>query len=417
MSKQVAVIGAGITGITTAYSLAKAGYAVTVYDKHPYAAMQTSYANGGQLSVSNSEVWTTLPTLWKGMKWMLKKDAPLLFNPTPSWRKAKWVGGFLMETIAGNYEKNTLETIRLGLRARELYYEIADAEGFNFDLEKRGILHFYRDEKYLKAAEASCALFRSAGVDRHMVTASEVATIEPALANTHGIIGGTYTPEDASGDIHKFCVELAKVLETKYGVVFQYDSEVTKIESFPNRVDLKWERKVSPKDWKPAFGMHSASKVVICAGVDSPDLAKLAGETINIYPVKGYSITVGLQGKGIQAAPWASLLDEQTKIVASRLGDDRFRVAGTAELADYNYDIRADRVKPLVDWVRRNFPDVSVEDVKPWAGLRPMTPSMLPIVRASKKQNVFLNTGHGHLGWTLSPATAEAITYEILRSA
>lgn len=407
--KSIAVIGAGITGITTAYFLAKRGHAVTVYEKHPYAAMQTSYANGGQLSVSNAEVWTTWPTLWKGFKWMFKQDAPLLFNPKPSWPKAKWIGGFLLNTIRNSYLENTHKTIDIGLQARELYYQIADEEKIKFGLLKQGILHFYRDDKYLEAARGSCALFQSHGVDRHMVTKEEVIELEPSLAPMKNrIVGGTFTPGDASGDIHVFCQELEKVLKSKYGVKFRYEQTVDGLyRTSENSVLL-----IS----NGAAGLDTAGydNVVVCSGVDSPRVSKLIGDNLNVYPVKGYSITVTLDDASKLHTPIRSLLDEQTKIVASRIDFNKFRVAGTAELADWNYDIRADRIKPLVDWTRECFPSMNMSDVKPWAGLRPMTSNMLPIVKESKRlPGVFYNTGHGHLGWTLGAATAASVAEQI----
>jgi D-amino-acid dehydrogenase len=404
----IGIIGAGITGVTTAYYLAKQGYQVIVFDKHPYAAMQTSYANGGQLSVSNSEVWTNWVTLKKGMKWMFRKDAPLLFNPSPSLPKYKWMAGFLLNTLKGqtNFDKYTRATIKYGLEARELYYQIAEEEGISFDLLKRGILHFYRDESTLAAAEKSCEYFQAAGVDRHMISADEVIKLEPALVPIKDtILGGTYTPDDASGDIHKFCLELTEVLKIKYGVTFAYDTEVTSIKTIAELIFLNVKTRHPGIFTNQQIILHH---LVICAGADSSILGSMIGDSVNVYPIKGYSITIPLNDAKSQAsAPTISLLDEATKIVSSRLGD-RLRVAGTAELADWNYDIRQDRIKPLIEWTRTCFPDVDIENVIPWAGLRPMTTTMFPIIRSAKTTDLItFNTGHGHLGWTLSAATAK----------
>lgn len=385
---KVCVIGAGITGITTAYSLAKRGVEVTVIDSQPYPAMKTSYANGGQLSVSNSDVWTTWPNVIKGLKWVLKKDAPLLINPIPSLSKLKWLTKFLITTASGEAELNTVETIKIGLRARQLYYEIAEEEGIEFDLTQKGILHFYSNQEYFDTAKKSCDLYNRLGVERHILTPDQVKEQEPAL-NTYNIIGGTYTPGDANGDIHKFCTQLSHVLSKKYGVTFLYNYRV---EYLPLYADM-------------------CDHVVLCAGVDSVYLSKQIKDPLDIYPVKGYSITLNVGDS--YTAPHVSLLDDEAKIVSSRLGD-RFRIAGTAELSGYNYDIRKDRIDPLVNWVRKNFPGLSTEHCIPWAGLRPMTPNMLPVVRQSKIPNIWYNTGHGHLGWTLSAATAEVIAEKIM---
>ena len=385
---KVCVIGAGITGITTAYALAKRGVDVTVIDAEPYAGMKTSYANGGQLSVSNSDVWTTWPNVIKGLKWILKKDAPFLINPTPSLSKLKWLTKFLMATASGESELNTIETIKLGLRARELYYEIAEEECIEFDLTQRGILHFYNNQEYFDAAKKSCDLYNKLGVERHILTPDQINEREPALI-TRNVIGGTYTPSDANGDIHRFCTLLSRKLVENYGVTFIYNYRV---EYLPIYADIY-------------------DHVVLCAGVDSVNLSKQIKDPIDIYPVKGYSITLYVGNS--YAAPRVSLLDDEAKIVSSRLGD-RFRVAGTAELAGYNYDIRKDRIDPLVNWVKNNFRNIDTEHVIPWAGLRPMTPNMLPVVRRSRVPNIWYNTGHGHLGWTLRAATAEIISEQII---
>ena len=381
------VIGAGITGITTAYSLAKRGVDVTVIEAQPYAAMMTSYANGGQLSVSNSDVWTTWSNVFKAAKWVLRKDAPLLINPSFSLSKYRWLYKFLETTATGKAEINTKETIKIGLAAREIYFKIAEEEKIDFDLTKKGILHFYKDEKYFEQAKRSCQLYWDLGVDRELLTANQVRSIEPSLGDST-ILGGVYTPGDANGDIHKFCINLSEVLKNKYNVKFIYNFKLSSLD------------KVSSND-----------TIVLCAGVESAKLSRLINDPLDIYPVKGYSITIDVGTSDL--APKVSLLDDEAKIVSSRLGN-RFRVAGTAEINGYNYDIRKDRVDPLVSWVKNNFNGISTEHVVPWAGLRPMTPNMLPIVRRSKVPNIWYNTGHGHLGWTLGAATAETIAENIL---
>ena len=388
MSKNVAVIGAGIIGITTAYYLAKQGHKVTVYEQEPYPAMRTSFANGGQVSVSNSEVWTTWSNVKKGIKWIFKKDAPLLIRPRLDFKQWKWIAKFLYHTIKGDYKKNTAETIRMGLEARKLYAEIKLEEKLSFDQSPSGILHFYKDEQYFDAAKQAQNIYRSNGCEWDILTARHTKELDRTLANVSGIVGGAWTLSDWTGDIHKFCIELAKVLEKKYGVVFNYNWKINHIEE---------------------VSFYDA--VVISNGVGSTRLAKTVGDTIDVYPVKGYSITINnVERKHL---PLVSLLDDQAKIVTSSLGN-RFRVAGTAELAGENYDIRYDRVKPLLDWVRTNFPNINTHDYSSWACLRPMTPNMMPITkRSDKNSKVYYNTGHGHLGWTLAPYTAKLISEQI----
>jgi len=412
---KIAVIGAGVTGVTTAYELLKDTHEVVLYDRLPYAGMHTSYANGGQLSVCNSEVWTSPATLLKGMKWMFHNDAPLLFNPKPSIPKMRWIAGFLKNTFNGTADQHTIDTIKIGLRARELYFQMADELGLEFSLKKKGILHFYRDIHSYNVAKESLPLFHANGVNRITVTPDEIVAIEPALAHIKStLIGGTYTQDDASGDIHQFCVSMIDYLRSK-GVETMFDTEVSTIAFLEDGRQIVVSKQSDPANpMQLVIDTRLFDKIVICGGVDSPRLSRMVGDNLNIYPVKGYSITLPI-AEG-QSSPQVSLLDEATKIVSSNFGD-RLRVAGTAELADWNYDIRADRIKPLVNWTRVCFPWLSVEDTKPWAGLRPMTPSMLPVVQESKRSpGVFYNTGHGHLGWTMAPATAEAVCDLIRKS-
>ena len=381
---RVAVVGAGIAGITTAYYLAKAGYDVTVYEQERYPAMRTSFANGGQVSVSNSEVWTTWDNVYKGIKWMFTKDAPLLFSPSFDWDKMVWMSKFLLATASNKYEHNTATTIHYGLDSRRLYKQIIEEENISFDQSDCGIVHFYKDKKYFDAAKRAKSIYEKNGVEWDIISPTQIEILVPQLKNSTGIIGGIWTKSDWTGDIHIFCTKLAEILKTKYKVKFIHN------------VVIDHYTQVSLYDY-----------VVIANGVGSTKLAKTVGDSIGVYPVKGYSITINTpDGANL---PSASLLDDQAKIVTSTLGN-RFRVAGTAELAGENYDIRRDRIAPLLRWVETNFPDIDANDYSSWACLRPMTPDMMPVVGQSRKiGKVFYNTGHGHLGWTLSPATAKKV--------
>ncbi|MEY4341037.1 MAG: D-amino acid dehydrogenase small subunit, partial [Pseudomonadota bacterium] len=390
--KTIAIVGGGITGVTTAYALAKRGFSVTLFERHRYAAMETSFANGGQLSASNAEVWTHWSTILKGMKWMLKSDAPLLINPKPSWHKLSWFAEFMAAMPA--YEKNTIETARLAVAAREHLFTWAEAEGIDFDLKKQGILHIYRDKQGFEHAGRVSQLLAKGGLPRHAVTPEEMKAIEPTLAGKY--YGGYFTESDSTGDIHKFSNGLAKAVD-RLGVKTLYEQDVVSVSSNNTQATIT----VDQKDGKPS--VHTFDSVVICAGVASKRFAAQLGDRVNIYPVKGYSITVNLLDAESQAgAPNVSLLDDETKLVTSRLGIDRFRVAGTAEFNGYNKDIRADRIQPLVQWVQQCFPKINTRSVIPWAGLRPMMPNMMPRVGRGSASNVYYNTGHGHLGWTLS---------------
>lgn len=405
---RIAVVGAGITGITTAYSLLNRGFEVTVFDRNRYAAMETSFANGGQLSASNAEVWTRWATVWKGMKWMFERGAPLLVNPKPSGHKYSWMAEFM-----GNiphYEENTVETVRLAIAARDHLKNHAAKEGFGFDCEERGILHIYNSKKEFDHATKVNALLARGGLERRAVAPQEIREIEPTL-EVGRLYGGYYTTSDFTGDIHRYARGLSKACERR-GVKFHYHAHVTEARHTADGITLGWK---SEDD-----GPHRENfdGVVVCAGVQSRQLATLFGDRVNIYPVKGYSITMELDDReSREAAPWVSLLDDEAKLVLSRLGEERLRIAGTAEFNGYSLDIRDDRIKPLVKWCERLFPGVSTEYAVPWAGLRPMMPSMMPKVGAGKKPGVFYNTGHGHLGWTLGAATAELVAEKVLQDA
>jgi D-amino-acid dehydrogenase len=383
---KIAVIGAGIAGILPAYYLAKQGHRVRIYEQERYPAMRTSYANGGQISVSNSETWNSWNNVIKGIKWLAKKDAPLLIRPSLDWDKAVWLAKFLYHTALNDQARNTAKTIHLGLTARKLYSDIVKEEGLEFDQSYCGILHFYKDSNYFQHAIRSKQMYEDNGCEWQILTPDEVSTIEPKLQSNLGIIGGAWTPSDWTGDIHKFCVEMARVLKHMYRVEFCFNEH-------PETDELL--------DW--------ADKIVVAAGIGSVKLAKMFGDSLPIYPVKGYSITISVNDTiSYNALPKVSLLDDQAKIVTSTLGN-KLRVAGTAELAGENYDIRRDRIQPLLKWVETNFPSVSTKDYSSWACLRPMTPNMMPIVKQGKNPKVFYHTGHGHLGWTLSPATAKQL--------
>jgi len=382
---KIAVVGAGITGITAAYYLARDGHDVSVYEQEPYPAMRTSYANGGQLSVSNSETWNTWSNIVKGLKWMFRPDAPLLIRPDFDISKYIWLARFLYHTADGTQRTNTQDTIQLGLQARQLYKEILQEENLEFDQSFCGILHFYKDQRCFDSAIAAKGIYETNGCEWDIVGRDRLLDIEPTLATSSGIIGGAWTPSDWTGDIHRFCYDLSEVLAARYQVDFHFNTFVADLSELQIYYDA----------------------VVVSNGVGSVRLARTVGDQLPIYPVKGYSITIDLDPASADHAPSVSLLDDQAKIVTARLGN-RFRVAGTAELAGENYDIRRCRIEPLLTWVHDNFPGINTSQYNSWACLRPMTPNMMPIVRQSAKEpKIFYNTGHGHLGWTIGPATAK----------
>ena len=374
---KIAVIGAGIAGVTAAYYLAKNKHDVTVFEKEPYSAMKCSFANGGQLSVCNSDVWNTWSNIVKGVKWMLKKDAPLLIRPDLDWQKATWLFKFIQSTLRKDAEKRTLDIILLGMKSRRLYNTLARAENIKFDYNQCGILRFYKNTEYFDSAKAMTRLYLDAGVNWQVINSQGCLEVEPRLYHVKNeVVGGILSPDDSVGDIHKFCTNLSPILETRYNVKFIYNHKV-----------------------KAIAELSEYDRIVIANGSDA---CEFMIDNLCVYPVKGYSITIN-NGHG---SPAVSLLDDQAKIVSSRLGD-KLRVAGTAELTGHNQDITRSRITPLLKWVKTNFPNMNTSDYSQWACLRPMTPDMMPIVKRSEfNSRVYYHCGHGHLGWTTAPATA-----------
>jgi len=393
-AKSIAIVGAGVAGITTAYFLGKKGYRIRLYDPNGVAE-ECSYANGGQLSVCNAEVWNTYSNIAKGIKWLTQPDAPLAFRPDVwSWSKIKWVAGFVGATLTNSYDRNTRKTIEYSLRSRRLMKKLMKDTGIDFYHNDCGILHIYKNQKSWDKARKT--------LDRFKDTRWGRVEAKGDLAGKYNIyskdiVGATFTKGDSVGDIHAFCRHLSYYMEDNF------DYRV-----YPNKI-VRTEEEVwwsGPRDH--AMSLEELKKehdeVIICAGAYTSFLVP----SLNIYPIKGYSIT--FRGREAEDAPFTSILDDDAKIVASPFTNLTFRVAGTAELADWNQDIREDRIKPLVDWVHNNtFMDA--EKYTRWACLRPMTPNMLPVI--SKVKGLWVNSGAGHLGWTMGMALAEKITKDI----
>jgi D-amino-acid dehydrogenase len=387
----IAVLGAGITGSTTAFALAEKGFDVTVIDRNRYSGMDTSFANGGQLSACNAETWHHPSTLIKGIKWLFDPQAPLSINLKPSWHKYSWLGEFLWSMRT--YRENTIETVRLAIEARDKLTHMATSGGFQFDRVDRGMMHVCRTWSGFDHGLKVNELLKQGGLHRRTLSNDEIKQIEPTLSGD--FVGGFYSESDFTGDIHQYCRGLEMANQNR-GVRYLFDTHIKSLK--PGQMI-----EINTTDGRSlAF-----DSVVVCAGIGSREIAAQLGDRVNVYPVKGYSITVNLDDRAAEeAAPWVSLNDDDAKIVTSRLGANRFRVAGTAEFNGFNKDIRADRVDPLIAWTRRLFPRINTDNVVPWAGLRPMMPDMMPRVTSGKHGNVFYNTGHGHLGWTMSAVTA-----------
>jgi len=389
--KKIAIIGAGIAGVTAAYQLALRGHSITIFDKERYPAMATSYANGSQLSVCNSPTWNTWDNVIKGLKWITKKDAPFHISPSIDPDKISWLTRFLITTAKNTWKENTARTIKLALDSRKETLAIADREHIDFDLVKRGILHVYSSKDSFQKAFKLEKLMTDNGCEWTPLDVKSCAMYEPSLESNMHLVGGIMTRDDSTGDLHKFVCGLSDILSRKYSVRFCFNQYITDMHVSNHGIVINDE----PYD-----------DLVIAAGVDSQKFSKQLGDNLGIYPVKGYSITIDLDASSQSAAPWTSLLDDDKKIVVARLGQDRLRVAGTAELVGYNRDIQMHRVAPLLSWVKDWFPDINTRSYKPWAGLRPMSSDMMPQIKRGKNPRVWYHTGAGHLGWTLSAGTS-----------
>ncbi len=399
---RVMVLGAGVVGTAAAWYLRQDGHEVTVADRQADAGLETSFANGGQISASHAEPWANPTVPAKVLKWLGREDAPLLFRLRADPRQWAWSLRFLFECLPSRSLANTRELLALALYSRDRLGALAREAGIEYDRAARGILHFFTDPRELERAAAKAAFMRSLGCDREVKSAAETLALEPALAGAPvRIAGAIYTPTDESGDARKFTQALARLAAAR-GVEFRYGVTVRRLEAAGGRVTA-----VALEGADGTEERATADAYVVALGSYSPLLLRTAGVRVPIYPLKGYSITVPLAAGDV--APRVSLTDEAAKLVFSRLGD-RLRVAGTAELAGYDTAVNRVRCEAIVRRTRELFPGLSGADrAEFWAGLRPATPSNVPLVGRSRYPNLFLDTGHGTLGWTLAAGSGQAI--------
>jgi len=399
---KVIVLGAGVIGVTSAWFLARAGHEVTVVDRQSGAALETSFANGGQISVSHAEPWANPVAPVKMLRWLLRADAPLKFRLRADPRQWSWGLRFLRECLPERARYNTAQLVHLGLYSRDVLNALRRETRIENDQLECGILHFFTEPAAFEHAAETAELMRTHGCDLTLKSARECVAIEPALTTiAHQLQGGTFTPSDQSGDAHVFTRKLAE-LSAEHGVGFLYD---TRVEALERDGDA-----LSGVGISSAAGERTrlnADAYVVALGSYSPLLLRRIGIHVPVYPAKGYSVTLRIADAA--RAPRVSLIDEALKIVMSRLGD-RLRIAGTAELNGYDMSIPEERVRPLLHRAQEMFPGV-VDGSHPnaWTGLRPATPGNLPLIGRTRLSNLYLNTGHGTLGWTLSCGSARAL--------
>lgn len=403
---KVIVLGSGIIGTASAWFLNQAGHEVTVIERAPGAAQETSFANGCQISVSHAEPWANPASLLKIIKWLGREDAPLLFRPRLDWLQWQWAWQFLRESVPGRSAAHIRQIVAMAEYSRQTLQAVRRDTGIEYDCLQRGILHFYTSQKEFEHSRPAAQLMQTLGCPRQTVSADEVVRIEPALAAIRGtIVGGDFTASDESGDVHKFTLGLAgKALDA--GVEFRFGTTVTRLLAEGTGAAARVAA-VEAIDQEGRHQRLAADAFVLALGSFSAQLARPLGIHLLVYPGKGYSATFAITDPA--AAPTVSLTDDGHKLVMSRLGN-RLRVAGTCELNGYWRDLNPVRCAAITRRTRALFPDAcDYEHPVYWTGLRPLTPSNVPYIGKTRYANLFLNTGHGTLGWTMGCGSGRAI--------
>ena len=418
---RVVVLGAGILGISTAWHLLERGHDVTVVDRQPDAALETSFANAAQISVSYCEPWANRDAPLKALKWMFSQDAPLLFRPQFDVRQWLWGLKFLAQCHDTAFERNVQQLVALGAYSHEALKEVVRATGIDYHRLERGIAHYYTDTKSFDTAGDAAALMRKYGVERRVVSTAELLAIEPALHQfAHRIVGGTYTASDESGDARVFTQALARHCAAR-GAELLYGYTIERLKRDGNAIKSIAIKALNSKtsginDSKNELMLAADAFVVACGSYSAP-LLRTVGVDLPIYPGKGYSATFKLLKP--EAAPSVSLIDDQVKCAISRLGD-QLRVAGTIEVGGYDLTLTTPLARARCALLARRVEDVlpGVADTRLeseggtpnfWAGLRPATPTNIPYIGKTPVGNLWVNAGHGTLGWTHGAGSGKAL--------
>ncbi len=399
---KVVVLGAGVIGTSSAWYLARAGHEVLVVDRQPAPALETSFANGGQISVSHAQPWANPAAPLKMLRWLGREDAPLLFRPSADLSQWLWGLKFLRECLPWRTRRNTIHALSLAAYSAQLLRELRRETGITYEEQTRGILQLYFARQDFDQACRQAALLRAGGLKMEEMNAAQCLALEPALAKVGAnIVGGIHAPDDESGDAHLFTAKLADMARAA-GVSFRFKVSVRRIQVESGRVE-----RVVIDDEEGIDESLRGDAYVVALGSYSPLLLKDIAIAIPVYPVKGYSLTLPLRPDDL--APHVSLSDDSHKLVFSRLGE-RLRVAGTAEFNGYDTALNDTRCRALLRRTRELFPDVGREDeALYWTGLRPATPSNQPLIGRTRYANLYLNTGHGTLGWTMACGSGKVL--------
>lgn len=394
---KIAVLGSGVIGVTSAWYLAQAGFEVEVIDRQPGAAMETSFANAGEISPGYSSPWAAPGIPLKAIKWMFMKHAPLIIQPRMDMAKLRWMAQMLGNCTNAAYAVNKARMVRLAEYSRDCLTELRTGTGIKFDERQQGTLQLFRTQKQLDAAGKDIEVLRAGGVAFELLDAAGCLATEPGLRGSQDrIAGGLRLPGDETGDCFRFTQELAR-LAAGLGVRFHHDTAITRLNMAGGRVTS-----VSTTQ-----GEIIADAFVLALGSYSPALVAPLGMRLPVYPVKGYSITMPIIDEA--RAPVSTVMDETHKIAITRLGN-RIRVGGMAELAGFDLTLKAKRKDTLLHSVQDLFGGGGdATHATFWTGLRPMTPDGTPIVGRSTVPNLFMNTGHGTLGWTMAAGSGRVL--------
>jgi D-amino-acid dehydrogenase len=394
---KVLVLGSGVIGVSSAYQLAHAGHQVTVVDRQPAAGLETSFANAGEVSPGYSSPWAAPGIPLKALRWMFQRHAPLVLRPQADPAMWRWLAQMLANCTSARYELNKGRMLRLAAYSREVLAGLRAETGIEYDQRTRGTLQLFRTRAQLDACAKDTTVLDRFGVRYRLLDVDGCIAAEPGLGAVRAkIAGGLHLPGDETGDCFKFTTELAR-LARALGVAFRNSTGITRIERDGDLVT----------GVLTDAGRLHADAYVVALGSYSPRLLAPLGLRVPVYPIKGYSITLPVTDPS--ASPESTIMDETHKVAITRLGD-RIRVAGMAEITGYDLSLRERRLDTVRHVVRDLFPDGGdLARAEPWTGLRPMTPDGTPIVGATGYRNLWLNTGHGTLGWTMACGSASLL--------
>lgn len=394
---KVAVLGGGVIGVTTAYYLQQSGHDVVVYDRQHAAGMETSFANAGQISWGYASPWAAPGTPLKALAWLFERHAPLVLRLSADPALWRWLGGFLRNCTASRYAVNKSQLLRVARFSHQCLAALRRETGIRYDELQLGTLQIFRDDAAMATAARDAEVLRRLDVPHQLMDRAACIAVEPALARVADkIAGGLHLPGDETGDCHRFTHELARILRMR-GVEFRLDSIVERLETGKHGI----ARIVV------AGRPETADAYVVALGSHTPRLLRPIGIRLPVYPVKGYSATLAIADPA--AAPRSTVMDERHKVAITRLGD-RIRAAGIAELAGYDLALRPAQCRTVRHVVEDLFPQAGpIDEIAYWTGLRAMTPNGIPVIGSTAIENLFVNTGHGTLGWTLACGTGQIV--------